>query len=354
VDFSIISEAYLSTGDDEHSRYPEVLEEFIVAEEAGFDAVGISEQHFNAPMYTFASAEPFYGALAARTERLKIRTMSMILPYHHPLNTAERVATLDIVSNGRLEFGTGRGNSAYSLAAYGMSPTETQQRWRECMEIVLGCWEHDEFGYEGEYYSFPARAVRPKPIQQPHPPLWYSAISPQSAEFAGGLGFAMMTQTVGIRRDQVASRIASYRDAFHASTEYLARVPLERVCLYTLGFCHEDRKVALERARAPMLEYLRRTADMYEVTMRAQGLNLDFEKLRATMSDFDAVVEQGMVMVGDPDDCVRWLHDYASLGVEEFCFRFEGVSHDDALGCIRRMGADVLPRCREPLAAAHA
>ena len=347
MDFALISEAYLRPGEDEHDRYPQVMAEFVAGERAGFDVVGLSEQHFNHPMYTFASAEPFYGALAANTSRIGIRTMSMILPYHHPLNVAERMATLDIVSGGRLQFGTGRGNSAYSLEAYGLSPADTQAIWREQMEIIIGCWQEGSFAYEGTHYRIPERAVRPKPVQQPHPPLWYAAISPNSHVVAAEEGLSVMTQTIGIRRDQVDQRVQAYRSAFRHDGG-LSRAPAERVSLYTMAYCHEDRSVARERARQPMTEYLLRTSEMYEATMRAQGLDLDFDKLRRGFEDWDRVVGDGMVMVGDPDDCVRWLREYAELGIDEFCFRIEGVSHDHALECIEALGAHVIPQCKAP------
>ena len=173
--FGFLSECETPEGTTHHRRYWEVMDEVILAEEMGFDFFGTSEQHFLVGLATVSAPEVFYPAIAMRTSRIRLRHMVVILPFpfNHPIRVAERLATLDIVSNGRAEFGTGRANTLVQLEGFACPLDETRARWEEALEIVLKAFKDDPFSHQGQYFQIPPRSLTPKPVQDPHPPRLY-------------------------------------------------------------------------------------------------------------------------------------------------------------------------------------
>lgn len=342
MEFGLLSEGFLLPGASEADRYHEVLRELQAAEEAGFDVVGLSEQHFIAPLCTFGSSEPVYGAIAATTNRIKIRTAVTLLPFHHPINVAERLAGLDILSRGRVEFGTGRGNSALTAGGFGIDTSETQARWQESLEIILKAWTEDEFSHDGTFFQIPPRKVRPQPVQQPHPPVWYAAISPESHELAGRLGLGLMTLTIGVDRGQVERRIRRYRRG-QSESQPIVGQPLDKISILTVAYCAEDRATAFREAEEPVMTYLRRLVGFYEDSLKRAGQQVDFSETWEKVSSLERAVAEGMALVGDPETCIQWIRDYEALGVGEVLLRLEGVSHERILESIRVFGEHVIP-----------
>jgi alkanesulfonate monooxygenase SsuD/methylene tetrahydromethanopterin reductase-like flavin-dependent oxidoreductase (luciferase family) len=116
-----------------------------------------------------------------------------VLPCNHPYRVAEYVSTLDVVSDGRVDFGTGRGASSYHVEAFGHTPSETKAVWEEALRAICAMFLHDPFpGWQGKYYQLPQRDILPKPMQKPHPPLWVAATSPSTFAEAARLGLGVL------------------------------------------------------------------------------------------------------------------------------------------------------------------
>ena len=180
--FGILHEASARPGDTLSGLYEETLELIDAAESAGFDFFGCSSstsgRRSTACRRSRAIATPeiFYAMGIARTERIKFRTAVATLAHHHRLVLASRIATLDIVSGGRMEFGTGRGNSALAADAFGIPVEEMYDRWQESLEIILAAWaSEEEFSWHGKFFDIPSRHISIKPVQKPHPLTYYAA-----------------------------------------------------------------------------------------------------------------------------------------------------------------------------------
>lgn len=119
---------------------------------------------------------------------------------------AERIGTLDIMSKGRVEFGTGR-SSSDEHAGFELEKEETREMWQEALEIIPRMWATDEFSYKGKYFDIPKRNIIPKPIQKPHPPIWVAATSPESWEIAGRNGIGVLGMTLFVSVPQIADRV---------------------------------------------------------------------------------------------------------------------------------------------------
>jgi len=152
---------------------------------------------------------------AARTKRLRIGTAVSLAPFYHPLRLAEEVALLDVVSGGRVNWGAGRGFARVEFEAFGVPPAESTSRFREAVEIVLRAWSEERLSFHGEHFQFNAVEVLPKPLQQPHPPVWMAATSDGALEWAAGRGFSVLMDPhaghtdIGRKRRFYAEKLAA-------------------------------------------------------------------------------------------------------------------------------------------------
>ncbi len=346
MDIGIITEASMTGGASTFTgRYHEVLAEAKLADEVGFSVFGVSEQHFNAPLCSIPSNELFLAAIAMITKRMRLRTAITLLPYHHPVRVAEQIATLDIFSNGRVEFGSGKGNSTLASGGFNLDTSETEGRWQEGMDIVTRAWSQDEFSYEGRFYKVPTRRLAPTFPRKPHPDLWYAAISPESHELAGRKGMGVMSLAVGITLKQLEKRMKSYQDAIRNPEPY-AGVVNNRFSVFCLAHCADTTAQALAEAAPPMLHYLKGVIDMYETTLKSQGKNLDFTATRKIISDFEHLDRTDNVVVGDPQKLIEKIRRYQALGVQEMLLRMEGLPHQKLMHAIELIGRHVIPAVR--------
>src|SRR5438309_5796358 len=141
------------------------------AEALGVDCVWLGEIHFTPTRSVISASLQVASSIATRTRRLRVGTAVTVLPLNHPLRIAEEIATLDHISEGRLEFGIGRSGVARSYDSYGIAYGESQARFREALEIIREAWKGEPFSYEGEFYRFQNTTVAPRPFQVPHPPI---------------------------------------------------------------------------------------------------------------------------------------------------------------------------------------
>ncbi len=320
--------------------FHETLEELCVADTCGFRTAWFVEHHFMRG-YSHASAPDLVLAAASqRTSRLRLGQAIVPLPYHHPVHVAERLATLDILSNGRVEFGFGRGFSPNEYAAFGIAMEESRERVAESIAILRGHFRGGPLSHSGKHYQLEALDIVPVVIQRPHPPLWMAAVSPESFDVAAQLGVGVLTGPFKpwfmVRTD-----IKRYRAALRERTELVT--PMGEVNSrvgMTLGlFCLEDGKRARAIARSNITwfyrELLKRTAPVleklylgYEYYHRFGGLKFLFEK---TIS-LATLETAGMVVVGDPDQCIRKLEQFRAGGVDHLlCAIGAGGSPSDVV-----------------------
>src|SRR5712692_10163770 len=149
------------------------------AEDLGFRNMWLAEHHFSTYGYL---SRPLTFALhvAGKTRHLRLGTAVIVVPLHHPLVIAEEIATVDLLSGGRLDVGLGRGYQRYEFERLGLDLGESRTRWEEAVDIILLAFTGKPFSYEGKYYKIPETTVFPQPVQRPHPPVWVTAQSPES------------------------------------------------------------------------------------------------------------------------------------------------------------------------------
>ena len=173
------------------SVYDRALQRIEIMDRTGYDAVWLAEHHFSS--FSVCPSVHMMGMLAAaRTTRLRIGTGVSLAPFYHPLRLAEEVALLDVLSGGRVNWGAGRGFARVEFENFGVPPEESTSRFRETVEIVLRAWTEERLSFAGAHFQFDGVEVLPKPLQQPHPPVWVAATSEPALDWAAGRGFSIL------------------------------------------------------------------------------------------------------------------------------------------------------------------
>src|SRR5205085_5787080 len=191
-----------------------------------------------------SAPEVFLAAVAQRTKRIRIGHGVVLLPhkFNHPIRVAERVAALDILSDGRVEFGTGR-SSQYEQAGFEIDTEESRAMWQESLEMIPRMWTEDPFEHHGRFVSVPPRSIVPKPLQKPHPPIWMAATRPASWEIAGKNGIGILGLTIFVSVPQLQERVAVYRRALR-DAKPVGKFVNDQVGAFTIVHVAETRRQA--------------------------------------------------------------------------------------------------------------
>ncbi|MGD9765496.1 MAG: LLM class flavin-dependent oxidoreductase [Candidatus Binatia bacterium] len=353
--FGLLQECETPPGTTHHRRYHEVMDEAVWAEDNGFDFWGTSEQHFLVHFSTVSAPETFYPAVAMRTKRLRLRHMVVLLPFpfNHPIRVAERAATLDIVSNGRVELGTGRANTLLQIDGFQVPIDETRARWEEGLEIVVKAFLHDPFSHEGRYFKIPPRSLTPKGVQQPHPPLFMVVQSTESHEVAGRKGLGAISWDMYMGREYWRDCIAAYRQGMRAGT------PISELVTNSIGMTALHAAIAETTDEAVAIggpSTLGFAGWVIEELYPALGkrsstyaYTLSLEKLRSHAHDLDWLRKQTpSIILGDPDYWVARLKEYAEMGADEVIIRLDGQPHASIMKQIELLGKYVIPKFKTP------
>jgi alkanesulfonate monooxygenase SsuD/methylene tetrahydromethanopterin reductase-like flavin-dependent oxidoreductase (luciferase family) len=289
--------------------------------------------------------------VSQQTSRIRIGQGVCLLPfgYNHPVRAAERAATLDIVSNGRLEFGTGRSATAYEMGAFGVDPERSRDEWDEAVRMIPKMWTDEEFSWESPLMTIPKRNVQPKPLQQPHPPIWMAGTQPSSAFLAAerGLGFLHFSYTDPVALNE---KIDKYREGI-AKCEPVGSFVNEKFAGFTLMHCGGDDREALEEAAPGAEWYVRATNQLYALWAQSGSESYrwyaeQFEKGAGQDVDIARMADESVLCIGGPEKCEQIARHYAAQGIDQLIFLVQagGTSHEAIMASLRRFGERVIPQ----------
>ncbi|MCK9188535.1 LLM class flavin-dependent oxidoreductase [Acidithiobacillus sp.] len=341
-------------GRSEAQVYHETLDEFSLADTLGFHGAWLVEHHFMREYSHSSSPEIFLAAASQRTKNLRLGHAVVVLPYSHAVRVAERAAALDILSHGRLEMGIGRGFSPKEYQLFGSQMADSRLHMQEGLQILRQAGG-GPFSHHGKLYHFDALDILPKPLQQPHPPLWTAAVSPATIQWAAREGIGVLSGPFKpwflIKQD-----LRAYKKNWRQHHgEGPLRAGQNAGFAMTIGcLCLEDAAEArrwaegftwyyqrlLDQTR-PVLAQLKESYEYYhrlgflEPLLR-RSLNL---RLLETM---------GMVVVGDPATCRQRLARYARAGVDRLILAVGAgmVPSHVTQRSLRLLAAEVLPALR--------
>jgi alkanesulfonate monooxygenase SsuD/methylene tetrahydromethanopterin reductase-like flavin-dependent oxidoreductase (luciferase family) len=193
-------------------RYQDILEQIQLADELGFAHAWFAEHHFEADFCISPSPLMIAASAAQRTKRIRLGVAVNLLPYHNPIRMAEDIATLDILSNGRAEFGVSRGSPTHSKG-FNIPHEESRERFLEALEFILEAWTQEKFSFKGKYYNAQDIRITPKPLQKPHPSVRIAANSADTFELVGKLGHALFAASVVVPLPILKESVKRYRQA---------------------------------------------------------------------------------------------------------------------------------------------
>ncbi|MBM3223187.1 MAG: LLM class flavin-dependent oxidoreductase [Candidatus Tectomicrobia bacterium] len=219
----LMMECDYRAGRSQREAFDEAFVMAETAETAGFDGVWLAERHFappggTGPIPSVASAPIVWAsAIAARTSQLRVGTAVLVLPLGHPVRMAEEVATLDNISQGRMDLGIGRSSFPRSYEGYDVPYAESRVRFEEFLQVMRLAFTQERFSYSGKYYTFRDVCLIPKPYQQPHPPLRAAATTRDTFAFMGNLGLPIFASLGAAVVEDIAAALVDYRAAWRAA-----------------------------------------------------------------------------------------------------------------------------------------
>jgi alkanesulfonate monooxygenase SsuD/methylene tetrahydromethanopterin reductase-like flavin-dependent oxidoreductase (luciferase family) len=341
----------------ERDAYHQTIAQAVHGEAVGFSHFWTVEHHFLSEFSHCSAPEVLYGAVAARTTTMRIGHGVRLLPfpYNHPVRAAEMAAALDLVSDGRLEFGTGRSSTRDELEGFGIDPQDTRPMWEEALDVVVGAWTTDVFSWEGRYFKVPPRRVHPKPLQRPHPPIWVASTNAASHELAGRKGLGLLSFTIGVPPEELANRIALYRSGL-AEAKPAGKFVNPRAATFTMVHCAETNAEAKQNAAASVLWYFRRSIELIgSVAAWQEGRDLGTYAYTQTLREvnvrdvsFDLLDDMGAVIVGDPARCIERVRRYRDAGCDQLLCLMQpyDIPADKVMASIDLFGRHVIPAFR--------
>ena len=262
--FMFFSEAETLPGASYQTRYWELVEQVIHAEKWGFDVFGVSEQQYAIGGIATSCPEVLFGYLFPLTKTLRFAHAITLMPkrMNHALRIASRTAVQDILSNGRIELGVGRGNTTLALRAFEVDLEKNRDEVNEGIQILKKAFTEDPFMFYGEHYKIPPRSLVPKPLQSPHPPIAVAATSAESHRMAGNLGVGVYSWSNFMGWDALAELVSAFRAAI-GETRARGEHVNDSAGALLQAYCAETDEIAEAEAGAGNLKWLRIAIDGY-------------------------------------------------------------------------------------------
>src|SRR5438270_13102932 len=231
----------------EQRLYDDALEQIEIADRAGFDYVWQVEHHFMEEYSHSSAPEVFLAAASQRTTRIRLGhgIVNVMPQVNHPARVAERIATLDLVSGGRVEFGTGESSAELELGGFRIPRADKREMWQESLGAIARMFVEDSFlGHEGKYFSMPVRNVVPKPVQKPHPPLWVACSRRETIHLAAKLGIGALTFAF-VSPEEARQWVTDYYTTLENECEPIGYAINANIAIVTGFMCDRDQ----DRAR---------------------------------------------------------------------------------------------------------
>ncbi len=336
--------------DAEHTVIMDDLRVVEAADRAGFKYALIPEHHFLDEYSHLSANDVITGYLAHATERIHIVSaiFNPLPQLNHPAKVAERAAMLDHVSQGRFEFGTGRGAGSHEIL--GFLPdmrdlSHTREIWEDVIAEFPKMWMQDTYeGYQGQYWSLPPRKILPKPWKKPHPPMWYAAGNPSSYEMAAHKGLGVLGFSVGDLND-MTKVVDVYKNAI-GNAEPIGAFVNDNICVTSAAFVKETHDEAVQSAVAARMNYLQTQVFRYHDTFPHPDMIPYWPQ---QIPDYDAATIEAMASIGaaicgDPTQALEQCRRWESAGTDQLVFGTGTASVDDTLEMIELMGSHVIPK----------
>jgi alkanesulfonate monooxygenase SsuD/methylene tetrahydromethanopterin reductase-like flavin-dependent oxidoreductase (luciferase family) len=355
--------------DSEYVLLQQALEQCGLADTLGIEYVWEVEHHFLEEYSHSSAPEIFLAAVSQRTKRMRLGHGIVQTPpaFNHPARTAERIATLDLVSGGRVDFGTGESSSEAELGGFLIDPNDKRPMWEEGLRVTLRCLAETPFtGHAGKYVTMPPRNVVPKPRQKPHPPVWVACSRRDTIYLAAEKGIGALTFAF-IEPEDARHWVHDYYETLATKGVPIGDAVNANVACVSTFMCHPDENEALRRgleganffgySLAHFYVFGRHqpgTTDVWAEYQRRRGeKGFDPAAVQAAAANADRlgakVVEGGIGglrgAVGTPDQIRAFLRRYEECGVDQVIFVSQAGKnrHEHIMESLELFGREILP-----------
>ncbi|MBI1817322.1 MAG: LLM class flavin-dependent oxidoreductase [Deltaproteobacteria bacterium] len=352
MEFGIFSQMHVPPWDDEHSRYLRELEVSQAVDAVGFKYDWAPEHHFLQHYSHQPAPEVFLSWVAARTTRIHVGTAitNITAAVNHPARVAERIATMDHLSEGRVEFGTGRGSSSAEWGGFAIpSAAETKPMWRESLEQIPLMWRDEPYAFEGKYFRMPERNVLPKPYTRPHPPMWLACSSPNTFAECGELGLGCLCFTFGTPTE-IAAHVRAYKDGIKRCKQPVGAYINDNIAVTTNMFCLEDgdeaRRLYADAKVERFTEYFLQWLDSIPRPKGLPPTGPVGPLPQSTPEQLKAGLAAGGRQIGSPEEIAKVVKMYDDIGVDQLIYAPLTLTLDQkhVLRSIEAFGKHVLPK----------
>ena len=357
----------------EHTVLQQALEQIEYAESLGIDYVWLVEHHFLEEYSHSSAPELFLAAASQRTRRIRLGhgIVQTPPPFNHPARVAERIATLDLLSNGRVDFGTGESSSEAELGGFLIDPADKRAMWEEGLRVALRCMTEEPFtGHAGRFLTMPPRNVVPKPLQKPHPPVWVACSRRETIQLAAEKGIGALAFSF-FDPEEARHWVETYYATLERDGVPIGDAVNANIACVTTFFCHRDESEAIARGveGANFLGYSLAhyyifgrhrpgVTDLWaEYQARRAEHGFDPEAVRAAAQSRERlgakVVEAGSSglrgAVGTPEQVRDYLRRYEECGVDQviLCSQAGNTRHEHVMESLELFAREVLPEFRE-------
>ena len=359
MEFGFLTQGYVPEymrKDNPNAEHEVLMDDYelcVEADKAGFKYIWISEHHFLDEYSHISANDAFLGALARTTTRAHLGSgiYNPLPKVNHPAKVAERVAMMDHLTEGRFEFGTGRGAGSLEVTGFHeefdrSDVSGTKAIWEETIGEFAKMWMQEEYeGFRGKYWSMPPRKVLPKPYKKPHPPLWYAAGNLSSFEMAGRKGLGILGFSLD-QLDVTEKAVQVYKKAVADADPVGAYVNDNMLVASGITFVAEDRQQARRDALNEQISYHISQVYRYHDTFpRPEGIPSWPEVIPPLTEEvLDGMIAIGAAQVGDPDDVLAEFKRWEAVGADQFLILRGTKTKQQCLDTIRLIGEHVIPK----------
>ena len=332
--------------------FQDALDQVELGDRLGIDHAWEVEHHFLEEYSHSSAPEVFLAAASQRTKQIRLGHGIVLMPpgYNHPARIAERIATLDLVSKGRVDFGTGESASRAEGEGVGVTPAERRAMWRETVEQVANMMVMDPYpGFRGTYFSMPARNVLPKPVQKPHPPLWVACSNRETIHLAAQLGIGALTFAF-IDPEEARHWVSDYYETFKQECVPIGHAVNPNIAMVTGFSCHRDAEEAVRRGMDGFRFFQFALGHHYAFGKHTPGRTNIWKKYEAIRAALDLdVFGGGTGCIGTPAQLRETLRKFQSSGVDQTIFIQQSGKnrHEHICEALELFAKDVMPEFKE-------
>ena len=331
-------------------RYRELIAEAAEADVLGFDTVWLAEVHFAPRFSVMPTPLMLLAAIAERTTRIRLGMAVNLMPLHHPIRLAEEVATLDVLSGGRVEFGAGRGAFPLNYRGYGVDMASSRELFEDGLATIKAAWTQKRVTLNGKNSGASEHTVEvvPKPIQIPHPPIRLAANSADTFTFAGRNRYPIFAGGPVNPIPVLAERLQIYERALKAGGH---QRPDDWLAAALMVFVGRDRAQVRATIEASLRNYFDAVSEIIEPESLAEAHQAEFQKVRERLRGIDyGTVDSIMGIFGDPEyfiDRIAQLKEQFQFSRLVCWFEIGGISgHREVLDSMRQFADRVMPKFR--------